>query len=366
MATESINAVKSRMKNIREWVTPARTSSAFLSKGVLTPEEFVKAGDELVFKCPTWSWEGGDPSKARSILPKDKQFLITRNVPCSERVQDMEQALLGETEMELANMLTDDAEGGGDDKQGEGWMMSHLAKPGMSNKKAVGEGEEDDDFDFVTMDDEDGEAGEKRPAAEPEEVQGKEPIRDDEQVAEAQEDDEYGDMADFEDGTIEQDDAMATATETATGATGADDAAPTTNNIRRVRTYDISITYDKYYQTPRVWIFGYREEDSATPLTSKQMFEDVMSDYVQRTVTIETHPHTDGPHLSIHPCQHGAVMKNIVRNLTKKKEGKDASSDDADAPSVEMYLFIFLKFVSSIIPTMNYDFTFDVTASTQK
>jgi hypothetical protein len=44
MSTESINAVKSKIKNLREWVTPARTTSAFLSKGVLTPEEFVKAG----------------------------------------------------------------------------------------------------------------------------------------------------------------------------------------------------------------------------------------------------------------------------------------------------------------------------------
>jgi hypothetical protein len=44
MSTESINAVKSKIKNLREWVTPVRTTSAFLSKGVLTPEEFVKAG----------------------------------------------------------------------------------------------------------------------------------------------------------------------------------------------------------------------------------------------------------------------------------------------------------------------------------
>ena len=38
----------------------------------------------------------------------------------------------------------------------------------------------------------------------------------------------------------------------------------------------------------------------------------------------------------------------------------------AKGPAVEMYLFIFLKFVSSMIPTINYDFTMDVTASTQK
>lgn len=29
--------------------------------------------------------------------------------------------------------------------------------------------------------------------------------------------------------------------------------------ILKTRTYDISITYSKYYQTPMVWLFGYDE-----------------------------------------------------------------------------------------------------------
>ena len=41
-------------------------------------------------------------------------------------------------------------------------------------------------------------------------------------------------------------------------------------------------------------------------------------------------------------------------------------TEKVEEPTVEMYLFIFLKFVSSIIPTINYDFTMDVTASTKK
>ena len=85
--------------------------------------------------------------------------------------------------------------------------------------------------------------------------------------------------------------------------------------------------------------------------------QDVISDYANRTVTVENHPHVSGPHASIHPCQHGAVMKTIVRNLT---------CEGGEDPSVEMYLFIFLKFVSSMIPTINYDFTMDVSASTKK
>lgn len=66
----------SYLKSVREWATPTLKSSAFLSRGVLTPEEFVAAGDELVYKCPTWSWEGGDPKKAKSYLPPDKQVSL--------------------------------------------------------------------------------------------------------------------------------------------------------------------------------------------------------------------------------------------------------------------------------------------------
>merc|ERR1712127_1079686 len=151
------------------------------------------------------------------------------------------------------------------------------------------------------------------------------------------------------------------------------------NGILQTRTYDLSITYDKYYQTPRVWIFGYNE-DGITPLTPDEMFQDVMSDYVKRTVTIDSHPHVEGVHASIHPCQHGKVMKNIVQNMMRSGSVGNCSGDtgggkgdetmdaesNAVAPTVEMYLFIFLKFVSSIIPTINYDFTMEVAANTWK
>ena len=53
--------------------------------------------------------------------------------------------------------------------------------------------------------------------------------------------------------------------------------------------------------------------------------------------------------------------KTIVRNLTK-----DQAEGEESGPTVEVYLFIFLKFVSSMIPTISYDFTMDVSASTKK
>lgn len=42
------------------------------------------------------------------------------------------------------------------------------------------------------------------------------------------------------------------------GAEGATDANAS-GGILQTRTYDMYITYDKYYQTPRLWLFGYNE-----------------------------------------------------------------------------------------------------------
>ena len=41
---------------VAEYLTPVLNVSMFKERGVLTPEEFVAAGDLLVYKCPTWSW----------------------------------------------------------------------------------------------------------------------------------------------------------------------------------------------------------------------------------------------------------------------------------------------------------------------
>ena len=68
-----ITAGANKFRRAREWATPTLKESAFLERGVLTPEEFVRAGDELVYKCPTWSWEQGDSKKKKTYLPDDKQ-----------------------------------------------------------------------------------------------------------------------------------------------------------------------------------------------------------------------------------------------------------------------------------------------------
>ena len=58
-----------------------------MQEGKLTTEEFVIAGDALIEKCPTWSWETG--KNLNKSLPDDKQFLIIREVPCKIRAKDL-------------------------------------------------------------------------------------------------------------------------------------------------------------------------------------------------------------------------------------------------------------------------------------
>ena len=69
---------------------------------------------------------------------------------------------------------------------------------------------------------------------------------------------------------------------------------------------------------------------------------------------MEKHPHRGGGELqaAIHPCRHAAVMKSIIGHLV----------EGGKIPVVDQYLFIFLKFVQSVVPTINYDFTFSIAA----
>lgn len=76
-----------------------------------------------------------------------------------------------------------------------------------------------------------------------------------------------------------------------------------------------------------------------------------MAEHAKKTVTLETHTHLSGVNqATIHPCEHGAVMKKML----------DLKASNGSTPDVGEYLFIFLKLISSVIPTIQYDFTADV------
>ncbi|DBA00394.1 TPA: hypothetical protein N0F65_012925 [Lagenidium giganteum] len=317
---------------VREYLTPVLTESAFEEKGLLTPEEFVKAGDLLVYKCPTWRWESGDPSCHRPYLPADKQYVVTRNVPCRRRVTSLEQTYQSERPVE------------GEDE----WV----AASSYANDNTTSDVHElSDDIGHISLD-----GNTPSPRIGTTAPSSSRSILDaivDEHFADtkggAAASSSPPDLSAFEDDNLVEDEASLGANGYLVANEPDDDDA-----ILYTRTYDLSITYDKYYQTPRVWLFGYDEQNA--PLSADQMFEDIMQDYANRTVTMETHPHRPGViHASIHPCQHGAVMKRIIANLKQANDGNSELRCD-------QYLFLFLKFVQSVIPTIDYDHTIEVAA----
>lgn len=291
-------------KGTVERITGPRTVSAFKERGVLSVTEFVEAGDNLVAKCPTWSWESGEPNKRKPYLPPQKQFLITRNVPCLRRAASVEE----EYEAAGGEVLLDD-------EDNDGWLATH-------GKPKEGKSDEDENL----------------PSMESLEISKKDSVKPISSNMGGEEEEDIPDMEEFE----EADNVIITDPSTYLVAQEPDD-----DNILRTRTYDVSITYDKYYQTPRVWLTGY--DESRMLLQPELVLEDVSQDHARKTVTIEDHPHLPGKHASIHPCRHGAVMKKIIDVLMSR----------GVEPEVDKYLFLFLKFMASVIPTIEYDYTMD-------
>ncbi|KAJ3089633.1 Arabinose-proton symporter (Arabinose transporter) [Quaeritorhiza haematococci] len=307
--------------SVREYLNPILKNSKFKETGVLTPEEFVAAGDFLVYKCPTWSWASGLDSKRRDYLPADKQYLITRNVPCLRRVKAMEYDAGEDGEEEFT---------GGDGEGDEGWIATHTGRKDVNPDDIVEiDGEEEDSAVDAAV-----EAVAKEVAGMTVSSANDSANSGNGSVGDSQPN--YDDIPD-----MDEDEALDDS-----GVEEPEDAAAV-DKILRTRTYDMSITYDKYYQTPRVWLFGYDEH--RRPLTSVQIFEDISQDHAKKTVTIETHPHENIHLASIHPCKHANVMKKIIDHLIAN--GKQ------DTLRVDQYLILFLKFMSSVLPTMDYDYT---------
>ncbi|KAL5652548.1 hypothetical protein ACJX0J_038006, partial [Zea mays] len=213
--------------------------------------------------------EAGDPSKRKPYLPANKQFLVTRNVPCLRRAISVEE----EYDAAGAEVVLDE--------DGEGWLATH----GVQASKTE---EEEDIPSMDTLD-----------------IGRSDGIKSIPSYFSGGKDEEEEDIPD-----------MDTYEDTGDNLAAAEPSyfiaeEPEDDNILHTRTYDVSITYDKYYQTPRVWLTGY--DESRMPLMPELVFEDISQDHARKTVTIEDHPHLlAGKHASVHPCKHAAVMKKII------------------------------------------------------
>ncbi|KAA8909254.1 hypothetical protein TRICI_004566 [Trichomonascus ciferrii] len=305
----------SSIRELREYLTPVSHVSNFKTTGEITPGEFVTAGDYLVYKFPTWSWASAPPSKRRDFLPEDKQYLVTRHVPSHVR----------------ASAFTDGTDAADEEVDAEGWVTT------SKNKQS-------DSAEDRTQ----GEEREPSSSDEPQEIVD----------------------IDLEEEDLEEEDS---------------DAYRGTTTRTPPRTYNLYITYSTSYRVPKIYLSGFNANGG--PLTPNEMFEDIVADYKDKTVTIERAPfEEDLTLISIHPCKHSSVMKvlldraearlrnkqdmdelEISKGLAKtglaeseeeewEEIAKHESTEDV-AIRVDQYLIIFLKFISSVTPGIEHDFT---------
>lgn len=168
-----------------------------------------------------------------------------------------------------------------------------------------------------------------------------------------------------------------------------------------LRTYTLYITYTPYYRTPRLYLSGY-DASTNQPLPPLSMMEDIVGDYKDKTVTLEDF-YFASPAIktaSVHPCKHASVMKVLLDradaalklriqkikhgekpssagmeglvdqtsalNINKQPGGdsewevlsdKDGQHEDEIAIRVDQYLVVFLKFMASVTPGIEHDFT---------
>ncbi|KAJ6107905.1 hypothetical protein N7523_009228 [Penicillium sp. IBT 18751x] len=364
-----MNILHSTLSTWRDRLAPVSRTSTFRATGQITPEEFVLAGDYLVYKFPTWSWaDASSPAKRVSYLPAGKQFLVTRGVPCHRRLNDNFAGDAGHEDEIVRDMLSaEGAEGAGDAHGDDGWLRTGGGRDLVADRD-----QQEARIRDVRTVDESGNLGEQE---------------EDEEIPDMEDDD------DDEEAIIR-------------------DPVGQSETTQPLRTYTLYITYSNFYRTPRLYLSGYLSPSE--PLPPHLMMEDIVGDYKDKTVTLEDFPWFDGSvkMATVHPCRHASVMKTLLdradaalklrRDKLKQTQSREEANrvlqaggnsgleglvDDTKIMSlgehqqgqsgdewevlqhdeeeqvairVDQYLVVFLKFIASVTPGIEHDFTMGV------
>jgi ubiquitin-like-conjugating enzyme ATG3 len=368
----SFHGLMTTFRSLRERLTPVLSGSA-LDRGMLTPSEFVAAGDALVAGSPSWVWQGGDSALQRHYLPAAKQFLVTRGVPCARRVGD---AAVEDAAAAAAAAVACDGAGAGEADAGGHRAAGGAAAPAPADYDDVGAA-----VAALRLSPGPGRRGSvggggdaAGPSASPVAEAGGFDIASLEDPAVAA----VVDPAAAAVAAARPPPALVHVPPPAAGGSAAAGAAPSpphdpaAHPTHQLRRYDVYVTYDNYYRTPRVFLAGV-DGASGARLPPGAMLEDVATDYANTTATVEAHPQhpTAGPVLSVHPCRHAAAMRALLAGvgLLPPEGAAAAAAEGSGAPPpppqpvpdeaavVDAYLPLFLKLLGTMLPTLEYDFT---------
>ncbi|WWC85866.1 uncharacterized protein L201_000733 [Kwoniella dendrophila CBS 6074] len=391
-------ALQSQYAAVRDYMSPVLKESKFKEHGRITPEEFTVAGDFLAYKFPVWQWEQG--TIQRDFLPKEKQYLICRNVPSLRRAAALDYTDQDEDAEKLLSFMdeADEEKPQGDD---EDWVATHIGRAPQAPPNDMDEIPDISDSPTLSP---------STSTQPPTSALAGMKLDEKEGPLEVEEIPDIDDIPDMDDeGAGLEDDIVDEAAVRIVHPSEADIQSTAKQNLLQVRTYDIAIAYDKRYSTPRLWLRGW--DENKKPLTPAQIFQDVPADHAFKTVTMEAFPHSGEQMASVHPCKHASVMKKFIDRMEasaaqrgespsstspetsksssgsseKKKWGisgmvrrvtgtgpstsstgtttkvaENLEGDDLERErgvQVDMYNVIFLKLMSSILPSIEIDST---------
>jgi ubiquitin-like-conjugating enzyme ATG3 len=127
------NLLHTLIDPLRDRFAPTTSTSTFRATGQITPDEFLAAGDFLVYKFPSWSWaDAATPDRRVSYFPPGKQYLVTRGVPCRRRVRESLGVDGGDGEDQIVRDMLEGPGGAAEAKgdEDDGWLKPAAAGSG--------------------------------------------------------------------------------------------------------------------------------------------------------------------------------------------------------------------------------------------